>query len=116
MILVYRALQQRLRPAGRPVHRIAGYPIIDPAGRITLKQCVRDRRQYEGSTAKSIVKQLLPQSLGKIGNSNSTDEKCGKLGRGQLIQPRAYNGRDMNAERVFRNSPVEHERPGSAVV
>ena len=89
MELVDRALEQRLRLARRPEHRVAGDAVVDPARGVALEQRVRNRRDDEVGAAERLGQHLA--SLPTVGRSRIAMPPIrysASLAARQLLEPR----------------------------
>ncbi len=110
---VDRALQQRLGAARRPVHRVDGDAVVDPARRIALEQRVGDRRHDEVGRAVRPGEHRRSLALRRVEDRDAPDQVLGELRRRHLVEPRAQDRSGELADVVHRDAPIEH--PGAGV-
>ena len=114
--LVDRPLEQRLRLAGGPEHRVAGHAVVDPAGRVPLEQRVGDRRQHEVGAAERLVQQHAHGVVRQIRYGDAADEMDGEPHGRHLIQPGAHDLHGGDPDGVGGDAAVEHELPRLRIV
>jgi Na+/H+ antiporter family len=107
--LVDRALDQRLRLACRPEHRIAGHAAIDPAGWIALKERVWDRAEDELALGKDLAHQRSHHVLGKVFHDDAAEQMARKRLSIEFVEPGAQQPDKGRADIVWRDAPIEHE-------
>src|SRR5262245_18393169 len=103
------ALDQRLRLAGWPVHRIAGHTVVDPARWIALKQGVGYGWHDEFRPAKRLLHHPLSFAFRKIGDRDAADEMYRHLLGRHLIEPGADEGGVVKSDSVAGDPTVEDE-------
>src|SRR5436190_13063233 len=107
--LVDRALEQGFRLPRRPIHRIDGYPAVDPARRITLEEGVRNRGNNEFGVTEGLGHDSLASSIRKVVDCDSTYEKSRERFARHFVEPWADVFRIMDPHGVRRDPAIEDE-------
>ena len=105
--LVNRRIQQRLRAAGIPEHRVDHHTVVDPGAVVPGKERVRQRRQHKSVMADVTAEQ--PRRLkGQLLNGQAAKQMPGQQLTRNLCHPADQFGFCAYPDLIRRNPVVEY--------